>query len=165
MASSNAGCLHARWPRAGSTSVSRTTAETVILKQPFGKRSRQSLSDLCAAKRARVVWSDKDRNRRLLVRVWCSGIDANAERCAGGWPGFLTATSRIGRYIPSKTPPARRGLVYGLTQRRYRLGSGEKLKAHRSTGRDNNRARASGVLRPRSRRYHSGVGFIPAWRG
>jgi endonuclease YncB( thermonuclease family) len=27
--------------------------------QPFGKRSRQSLSDLCAKKRARVVWTGK----------------------------------------------------------------------------------------------------------
>ena len=49
------------------------------LKQPFGKRSRQSLADLCASKRARVLWTEKDRNGRLLACVWCSGIDANAD--------------------------------------------------------------------------------------
>jgi endonuclease YncB( thermonuclease family) len=54
------------------------------LKQSFGKRSRQSLADMCAAKRARVVWTEKDRNGRLLARVWCSGIDANAEQVRRG---------------------------------------------------------------------------------
>jgi micrococcal nuclease len=62
------------------------------LKQPFGKRSRQSLVDLCAAKRARVMWTEKDRNGRLLAHVWCSGIDANAERVRREWPGCSTAT-------------------------------------------------------------------------
>jgi endonuclease YncB( thermonuclease family) len=54
------------------------------LKQPFGMRSRQSLAEICAAKRARVVWTEKDRNGRLLGRVWCSGIDANAEQVRRG---------------------------------------------------------------------------------
>jgi endonuclease YncB( thermonuclease family) len=54
------------------------------LKQPFGKRSRQSLTDLCASKRARVMWTEKDRNGRLLARVWCSGVDANAEQVRRG---------------------------------------------------------------------------------
>jgi hypothetical protein len=54
------------------------------LKQPYGKRSRQSLADLCAVKPARVVWTEKDRNGRLLARVWCSGIDPNAEQVRRG---------------------------------------------------------------------------------
>ena len=37
--------------------------------QPFGKRSGQSLSDMCAKKRARVSWSEQDRNGRTLGRV------------------------------------------------------------------------------------------------
>jgi endonuclease YncB( thermonuclease family) len=32
----------------------------------------------------RVVCSEKDRNGRLLARVWCSGIDANAEQVRRG---------------------------------------------------------------------------------
>ena len=54
------------------------------LKQPFGKRSRQSLAIMCGAKQARVIWSEKDRNGRTLGRVWCGGIDANAEQVRRG---------------------------------------------------------------------------------
>jgi endonuclease YncB( thermonuclease family) len=53
-------------------------------RQPFGKRSRQSLADMCAKKRARVSWTEKDRNGRTLGRVWCGGIDANAEQVRRG---------------------------------------------------------------------------------
>lgn len=49
------------------------------LKQAFGKRSQQSLAQLCEKKTARVLWTEKDRNGRTLARVWCAGIDANAE--------------------------------------------------------------------------------------
>jgi endonuclease YncB( thermonuclease family) len=52
--------------------------------QPFGKRSRQSLTDMCAKKRARVSWTETDRNGRTLGRVWCAGIDANAEQVRRG---------------------------------------------------------------------------------
>lgn len=54
------------------------------LKQPFGKRSQQSLTALCANKAARVTWTEKDRNGRTLGRVWCAGIDANAEQVRRG---------------------------------------------------------------------------------
>lgn len=54
------------------------------LKQAFGERSRQSLTDMCAAKRARVTWTEKDRNGRLLARVWCGEVDANAEQVRRG---------------------------------------------------------------------------------
>jgi endonuclease YncB( thermonuclease family) len=54
------------------------------LKQPFGKRSRQSLAQICEKRAARVSWTEKDRNGRLLARVWCSGVDANAEQVRRG---------------------------------------------------------------------------------
>ena len=54
------------------------------LNQRFGKRAQLSLADLCGAKLARVIWSEKDRNGRLLGRVWCSGIDTNAEQVRRG---------------------------------------------------------------------------------
>jgi endonuclease YncB( thermonuclease family) len=54
------------------------------IKQSFGKRSRQSLADLCDARNARVTWDQKDRNGRLLARVRCSGIDANAAQVSRG---------------------------------------------------------------------------------
>jgi endonuclease YncB( thermonuclease family) len=52
--------------------------------QPFGKRSRQSLTDMCGKKRARVSWTEKDPNGRTLGRVWCGDIDANAEQVRRG---------------------------------------------------------------------------------
>jgi endonuclease YncB( thermonuclease family) len=54
------------------------------LKQPFGQRSRESLIALCANKSASVTWTEKDRNGRTLGRVWCSGMDANAEQVRRG---------------------------------------------------------------------------------
>jgi endonuclease YncB( thermonuclease family) len=54
------------------------------IKQPFGKRSQESLTAICANKAVRVVWTEKDRNRRTLGRVWCAGIDANAEQVRRG---------------------------------------------------------------------------------
>src|SRR2546426_11259889 len=50
------------------------------LKQAFGKRSRQSLADICAGKVADVAERGKDRYRRTLGRVTCAGTDANAEQ-------------------------------------------------------------------------------------
>jgi endonuclease YncB( thermonuclease family) len=54
------------------------------LKQPFGQRSRRSLAQICDKKTARVSWTEKDRNGRTLGRVWCGGIDANAEQVRRG---------------------------------------------------------------------------------
>jgi len=48
-------------------------------KQAFGTRSRQSLAELCAGKDARVAEQGKDRYGRTLGRVYCAGVDANAE--------------------------------------------------------------------------------------
>jgi endonuclease YncB( thermonuclease family) len=53
-------------------------------KQLFGKASRESLAQICAKKTARVSWTQLDRNGRILGRVWCDGIDANAEQVRRG---------------------------------------------------------------------------------
>jgi endonuclease YncB( thermonuclease family) len=44
----------------------------------------EGISDMCAKKRARVSWTEKDRNGRTLGRVWCGGIDANEEQIRRG---------------------------------------------------------------------------------
>jgi endonuclease YncB( thermonuclease family) len=54
------------------------------IRQAYGKQSRQSLINICESRTARVNWSEKDRNGRTLARVWCSGIDANAQQVARG---------------------------------------------------------------------------------
>jgi endonuclease YncB( thermonuclease family) len=53
-------------------------------RQAFGKRSRQSLAELCAAKEARVNDLGRDRYGRTIGRVTCAGVDANSEQIRRG---------------------------------------------------------------------------------
>src|SRR5690606_34203817 len=53
-------------------------------KQPFGSRSRQSLGELCHEKRAEVRIVDVDRYKRIVGRVSCAGVDANATQVRRG---------------------------------------------------------------------------------
>jgi endonuclease YncB( thermonuclease family) len=53
-------------------------------RQPFGTRSRQSLSEICAGKDARVESRGADRYGRTLGRVTCAGVDANDEQVRRG---------------------------------------------------------------------------------
>lgn len=52
--------------------------------QPFGLRSKQSLSELCFDKDAVLNTTDTDRYGRTVARVYCAGIDANAEQIRAG---------------------------------------------------------------------------------
>ena len=52
--------------------------------QPFGSKSKQSLSDLCFGKEAEVSPRVKDRYQRIVARVKCGGVDANAEQVNRG---------------------------------------------------------------------------------
>ena len=53
-------------------------------KQAFGQRSRESLAQMCAAQAAVVQSSGRDKYGRVLGRVQCQGIDANAEQVRRG---------------------------------------------------------------------------------
>jgi endonuclease YncB( thermonuclease family) len=53
-------------------------------KQAFGTRSRQSLGELCHEKRAEVRVIDVDRYKRIVGRVSCAGVDANAAQVRRG---------------------------------------------------------------------------------
>lgn len=52
--------------------------------QPFGARSKQSLSDLCFGRTARIDDRGRDRYGRTIGRVACAGTDANAEQVRRG---------------------------------------------------------------------------------
>jgi endonuclease YncB( thermonuclease family) len=54
------------------------------LHQPFGKRSQQSLTQLCAAKTARVIDKGMDRYGRSIGWIVCDGVDANSEQVRRG---------------------------------------------------------------------------------
>lgn len=53
-------------------------------KQPFGQRSKQSLSDLCYLKQAKITLQTKDRYGRTVAHVECDGTDANTEQVRRG---------------------------------------------------------------------------------
>lgn len=53
-------------------------------KQAFGQQSKKSLSDLCFRKTVQAVVKGKDKYRRSLVRLYCDGVDANAEQVRRG---------------------------------------------------------------------------------
>jgi endonuclease YncB( thermonuclease family) len=81
-------------------------------KQPFGKQSQSSLTAICANKVARVEWTEKDRNGRTLGRVWCAGIDANAEQVRRGmaWVFDRYMKDRSLYPLQDQARAARRGL-------------------------------------------------------
>jgi endonuclease YncB( thermonuclease family) len=68
------------------------------LGQPFGRSSRQSLSDLCFGKTAAIEVGGRDRYKRAIAQVTCAGTDANAEQVRRG----LAWT--YARYAPRDSP-------------------------------------------------------------
>lgn len=53
-------------------------------RQAFGSRSKQSLAALCFGRQALVRIEDTDRYGRVVGRVTCSGVDANAHQVRTG---------------------------------------------------------------------------------
>lgn len=53
-------------------------------KQPFGQRSKESLSDLCFQAMATIKRQTIDRYGRTVARVECRGKDANLEQVRAG---------------------------------------------------------------------------------
>jgi endonuclease YncB( thermonuclease family) len=53
-------------------------------KQAFGERSRKSLGEMCAGQQATVSYLGRDKYGRVLGRVQCQGLDANAEQVRRG---------------------------------------------------------------------------------
>lgn len=68
------------------------------LGQPFGKRSKKSLSDLCYNKPAILEPRGQDKYGRTLARVTCDGQDANAEQVRRGMAWVYE------KYTPKDSP-------------------------------------------------------------
>lgn len=81
-------------------------------RQPFGTRSKQSLSDLCFQVRASIASSGQDRYGRTLGRVTCNGVDANAEQVRSGmaWVYDRHVTDRSLYALQDVARSERRGL-------------------------------------------------------
>jgi len=85
------------------------------IKQAFGQRSRQSLGDLCAGHLATVQYSGKnkyDKYGRVVGRVECGGVDANAEQLRRGmaWVFDRYVTDRSLYALQSEARAAHVGL-------------------------------------------------------
>lgn len=52
--------------------------------QPFGARSKAHLVSLCFGRAAQLRAQTVDRYGRTVARVWCDGVDANAEQVRVG---------------------------------------------------------------------------------
>lgn len=78
--------------------VRLTDIDAPELGQPFGTRSRQSLSSLCFGKIATLDVRGQDRYRRTLARVTCAGSDANAEQVRRGYAWVFV------RYVHPDSP-------------------------------------------------------------
>jgi micrococcal nuclease len=72
------------------------------MKQAFGRRSQQSLSEICAAKTARVIDRGHDRYGRTVGVIVCDGVDANSEQVRRGMAWVYE------RYAPRNSP------LYGM---------------------------------------------------
>ena len=93
--------------------VRLTDIDAPELGQPFGTKSKQSLSELCFGKTAALDVRGQDRYRRALARVTCAGTDANAEQVRRGYAWIYTRYARIDSplyAIQSTAREAHRGL-------------------------------------------------------
>ena len=80
--------------------------------QAFGEKSKQSLSDLCFNKTAALDDKGKDRYGRTLARVYCDGVDANAEQVRRGmaWVFDRYVTDRSLYVVQEEAKAFKRGL-------------------------------------------------------
>jgi endonuclease YncB( thermonuclease family) len=84
-------------------------------KQAFGQRSRQSLGDMCAGQDAVVQAAGRDKYGRVLGRVACRGVDANAEQVRRGmaWVFDRYVTDRSLYALQNEARAAQVGLWAG----------------------------------------------------
>jgi micrococcal nuclease len=80
--------------------------------QPFGARSKQSLSALCFQKQAEIRSQATDRYGRTVARVTCDGIDANTEQVRSGmaWVYDKYVLDKSLSAVQGDAKAARRGL-------------------------------------------------------
>jgi endonuclease YncB( thermonuclease family) len=66
--------------------------------QPFGQRSKESLSSLVFDKAVTVEWSKRDKYGRIVGKVLIDGTDANLEQIKAGMAWFYR---RYAKELPS----------------------------------------------------------------
>lgn len=81
-------------------------------RQPYGQRSKQSLSGLCFGRDAVIEDRGRDRYGRIIGRVNCGGVDTSAEQVRRGmaWVYDRYVTDRTLYAIQEEARAARLGL-------------------------------------------------------
>jgi endonuclease YncB( thermonuclease family) len=81
-------------------------------EQPYGSRSKRNLSNMCFKKPALLEAQGTDSYGRLLARVECDGVDANASQVAMGmaWVYDQYATDETLNEYQGEARAQRRGL-------------------------------------------------------
>lgn len=81
-------------------------------RQPFGQRSKQSLSELCFDKPTTIQTVSIDRYGRTVAQVTCDGVDANREQVKRGmaWVYDQYVTDRTFYTAQNNAKAARAGL-------------------------------------------------------
>ena len=87
-------------------------------KQPYGAKSRNSLAEICFHKPAVVETSGTDSHGRVIGRVSCAGVDANAEQVRRGMAWVFARSTLPNSPLPEMEANAR--------LRRLGLWAGEK---------------------------------------
>jgi endonuclease YncB( thermonuclease family) len=93
--------------------VRLTDIDAPELGQPFGTRSRQSLSEMCFGKVASLDVRGQDRYQRSLAKVTCDGTDTNAEQVRRGYAWTFVRYARRDsplHVLQREAQAARRGL-------------------------------------------------------
>jgi len=95
-----------------STRVRLSEIDAPEKKQPFGRRSEQSLRELVGKKSVSATWSKVDRYGRPIVRVVVDGVDVNAEQVKRGfaWVYRKYSTDSSLYVFENEARLARRGL-------------------------------------------------------
>lgn len=70
--------------------------------QPFGQRSKRSLSDLCFQVNATITPTAHDGYGRTVSRVECRGRDANLEQVKAGMAWAYTKYQTDAAFPPAK---------------------------------------------------------------
>ena len=99
-------------------------------QQPFGTRSKQSLSELCFGKKAEIKPRVKDRYGRTVARVTCDGIDANAEQVNRGMAWVYRKYAGTIPLRAAARGEGRKTRAMGWTSAYFAFGMAPSIKAN-----------------------------------
>ena len=96
----------------GTAKVRLSDIDAPEKKQPFGRRSEQSLRELIGKKIVSVTWDSADRYGRLIAQVQEGEVDVNAEQIRRGMAWVYRKYSRNPRLyaLEDEARLARQGL-------------------------------------------------------